>query len=157
MLESKEQKIGESTYRVTQLGAKRGLEVFGRLFQFIAPALGGLLNEAGSVKSLEDVELSAVGTAFKEIAARQVGSELQYFVDAFLPSIEYDGGKDGNFVPLAKVYELHMAGKIHDLFQLLWFCVEVNYAGFLAGVASLRSDAEAARSKESSRSPSLAS
>lgn len=157
MLESQSKSIGESTYKVTQLGAKKGLEVFGRLFQFIAPALGGLLDEAGGVKSIGDLELSAVGGAFKQLAARQVGAELQYFVDAFLPSIEHNGGKDGNFVKLSGVYELHFAGKVHELFQLLWFCVEVNYDGFLKGIVSLRDDAEAAKAKASSQSPSLAS
>lgn len=144
--------IGDHTYEVSTLGSEKGTEVFARLFQILAPAFATAMSLGG--ETLLDADIKAMAVAVKELAAREVPRELSYFVKAFLPTIQWDGGTDGAFVSLAKVYEVHFSGKIHELLQLVWFCCEVNYEGFLDTFKRAAVAARAAKEVAAKASPS---
>lgn len=141
MIQSESRQIGDTEYTVSQFGSKKALEVFGRFIVLAAGPVAAILDEAGDIKSLGDIDVKVLAGAFREVATKQLSTELQWFADQVVPCVQIPGA--GGLVPLKPVYELHFAGKIHELLQLIWFSMEVNFGGFLGVLESLGARAQA--------------
>lgn len=124
MFKVEERKIGDSTYKVSQLGAIKGRSVMLRLTKCLGPALVGLASRETLKASIPDL-----------LANMDIEEEdLTYFCDSFAEKT-FVVTPDGKMPRLDNVFDLHFAGRYMEMIQWLGFCLEVNYAGFFRGAA----------------------
>jgi len=143
MIQHEEKQIGETTYRVTMLGAKAGRNLLVRLFKIAGPVLGELLEGLEGTKdpkkgaelgglgfSLGDLGMDAVARALEELASRISEQEFAYLCDTLADRTEVvlEGGE--RVLRLSQVFDLHFAGKYRELFGWLAFALTVNYRDF---------------------------
>ena len=118
--------LGEHTFRLTPLGAKAGLRVFGQLLHVAGPTLAALLEQENNLLEVSGVDLAK---AAREIAQRDLAGDLLAFWSVFEPQTEVS--KDGStWMLLGKVTEVLFVGKVQHMLRLLWAHLEVNYRGF---------------------------
>lgn len=139
-LEVKTERIGDYTYRVTQLGARESGRVFFRLCNIFAPIFDGL--DIKGSKDLEAAALGGISRALKTIKAE----DFEFLVTAFGKSTEVETSPEV-WPRIDKVYEEHFAGRFGDQFRWVAFCINVNYASFLGDIK--------AKLEEKSPSPTL--
>lgn len=132
MIESEETTIGDTTYRVTQLGAKQGRRLLMRLLRLAGPSLTEAIGGDTSLASLGDVDLSTLSGAVKRLCENALEDELEHLFDTFAPKTQIDKG-EGKWAVLSHEAELHFAGKYREMFEWLWFCLQVNYKDFIVG------------------------
>lgn len=118
--------IGARTYAVSQLPARRALEMFGRLGKALGPAAFEAVARGGQVDPESDaMELvGALAPALGTVFARLPPGELSAIADELLEPATCDG------VPVKPQLDLLFQGQILELLKVLAFAVEVNYADF---------------------------
>lgn len=142
-LQSETRTIGDTTYRVTQLPAGKSRRLLVRLYKVLGPAFGKLLEGfdatsvtgGGKAPSLLDIKMESVSQAMSTLAIHLTEEDLEFVVDRLFTGdmVEMDVGDD-KWVKLTKErVDLHFAGKLDEMFRLLAFALEVNYASFFAG------------------------
>jgi len=117
--ETKEKKIGEHTYYVTQMGAIEGRRVFARLVKIFAPmASGGTVEE----------RIARVAAEFTE-------EDVDFFCDVFAKTTTVSGVAYGTKQPrLVDVVDVHFVASYEYMVQWLAFALGVNYEGFFRGL-----------------------
>lgn len=120
MLETKNKTINGTTYKVTQLGVRKGTQVLLRIVNKL-----GLLAKA---------EGGGVEGIIGAVAQNLTEEDFNFLCDAFLPmTLVSTLGKE---IPLKNHFELHFAGKYWEMCEWLAFCLEVNFSDFLDGLKS---------------------
>lgn len=141
-LETKDKKIGDTTYRLTQLpnGLARPFVV--KLFKIAGPAL------AHATTDKIDAALASLATNLNE-------EDVESAVDLLFGGdrCSYSTGNNKWPVMTKEIADIHFAGKTHELFKLLGFFIEVNFGGFLDEYKSARKRAAAARAKATDSTP----
>lgn len=133
-LKQEERRIGDVTYRVTQLGVTPGKKLLVRLVKLIGPVIA-----KGADGASESVSLRGPGLArmILEFCERLTLEDLDEFCSVLSAQTEYSVG-DGRWLVLKNQFELHFAGKYDELFQWLAFALEVQFGGFFSVLGGLR-------------------
>ena len=132
---TEEKRIGEFTYRVTQLDAITGRGAFTRLMKVGGPAIAKL--DEG------------VGAAFGELCTRLEVEDVHYFCDLFAKQTEVVQ-PDGKAPQLSDIFLFHFAGRYLEMMQWLTFAMKANFGSFFGGAGALVAQARAAASASSS-------
>jgi hypothetical protein len=132
-IETREKRIGDHTYRVTQFGAKQGRALLVRIVKLAGPTFGAMLSSLAQGKHKElDAALGAgLGQGLYELAERLTESEVGGVMDDFAKqTVLVIGDREPR---LSDAFDAHFAGKYDEM--LLWaaFCLEVNFASFFGG------------------------
>lgn len=126
--------INGITYRITPLGAEKGLELFYDVAAVVGPSIGVLAGASGlASKSLVDVVSSAIDPAQLEQAIaglfqRLSKERLKALMGQMVAMSMVE--REGNMVPLKAVYEIHFMGKVKDQMAFLVEALKVNLADF---------------------------
>jgi len=139
-LESRTKHIDGEEYRVSQLPARQGFKLLKRLAHIILPALGDGANavlRTGKIpKSMADLDLAALD--FKQIAALMLDRADE---DLILECVDWMAEQtlvDGKH--LAKLFDVHFAGRMQSMLKWLAFAVEVNNPDLFAVLAESAGD-----------------
>lgn len=134
--------IGDHEYTVLQLPAITALKLLTRIGKGVGPALGELAKALSSQqgKSLQDMDIGAVGAGMAALLAGLEGDELLAILTTLYSTTSYT-----EFDPKAgqpRKYELanpsvvnaHFQGKVTRMLQVAAFALEANYADFFDGL-----------------------
>lgn len=152
MLETREKRIGDVTYQVTQLPAPSGRRLLVRLYKVLGPAIAAALRglpESSESLSLGNLQTAAIGDAMLELAQTLTEDELDHVCEIFSQHTLFSREPE-KWQPLKVEKDLHWSGNFLNMFKWLAFCLEVNYSDFLSEQGGLRgSDFLTAQKKES--------
>ena len=129
MIERREKRIGKTTYKVEQFGAKQGRLVLFRLFRLLGPAMSALA-EGGDPGDM-------IGRALRRFAESANESDFDSLCEAFAAKTKVvheattAGGTVGVDLDLAADFDSHFANNYGEMLQWLAFAIEANYASFL--------------------------
>jgi hypothetical protein len=112
-----DQVIGDTTYRVTQLGATTGSKVMFRLIRAFASIAAGLQTGQLSFESMTPEDFDWLVTTMQPTTKVQV-------VDVAA------GNGSSKFVDLSFMFDDHFAGKYFEMVDWLKFALEVNFGPF---------------------------
>lgn len=143
-IESKERRIGATTYRVTQLPAKRGRAMLVRFVRLLGPAAGAFASGVGrgaragvNLDALMNANVAmlagfGIGDALHDLCTRLNEEDLSAMCDEFA---EYTVVVQSREIEqrLSKIFDDHFAGRYDEMFQWFRACCEVNFASFFAG------------------------
>lgn len=130
-------------WTVNQFPARQGNRYKARILKMVGPALAELLPAIGSLPAVIKGDLSemAMIAAIPKLAARlaqHVDEDVlvDTMVDLMSKSVRADDkGIQESVTPDA--FDIIFAGNDLELYQALWFILQVNYPDFIAGVQSL--------------------
>lgn len=111
-------------YRVTPLGARRGAKVARRLVKVLAPLAS---SSKASLDQLDSDAISAVANALSD-------EDLDFVLDACAEGTELSGTGE-EWTGLARVFDLHFAGRYQAMMTWLGFALKVNYPDFFSASA----------------------
>ncbi len=123
MRQTLDKQIGDDVYIVNQLGALEGRKVLARLFQMFGGVVAGM---AGPGKT------DLVG-GFVSLANPITEDQPEFFCNTFAKFTQVRT-PDGKTRVLKDIFDDHFVGKYREMIEWLAFCLEVNFANFLAGV-----------------------
>jgi len=128
--QTKEKKIGEHTYVVTQFGALVGKNVLFRLTTMIGPAMAGMLKGGLSAAGLCEAITVFSGTA-KE-------ADFDWLCGPFASCSKVKQGlTTGASITLdladQTVFDDHFVGRYDEMIKWIAFAAEVNFGDFLFG------------------------
>lgn len=132
-IESRETTIGGTTYRVTQLGTKRGTSLLVRLVRLLGPGVGSLVGGLGrtDVNSLDSALAVGVDDAMHDLAMRLDDKEVQLVLEEFA-KLTAVVQSDEIELRLWDIYDDHFAGRYDEMLRWAKFCMEVNFSSFFA-------------------------
>jgi len=137
-IETKEKVIEGRRYLVTQLPAFKALDVLEMLSTVAGPAMAALAT-GGPEAQLE----AAAALLFAKLG----GGKLRTLANELLASVEViEGGKKR---AMLVGFDVEYAGRLFEVFTVMAFAVDLNYADFSAGVRGLLSGALQAKASES--------
>jgi hypothetical protein len=133
-----EKEIGGVTYRTRPLAFSVGLPLLKRLIDVVAPVVAAGLR-GGRAQAAANI-LDVLPQAFTE-------KDVERFADAFGKVSQYLDADSGQWVTLIKNpkidnRERHFTGRYLEFMQWLFFCVEVNFAGFFGGATKAKSEGD---------------
>lgn len=147
MIETKERQIGENTYMVTQLPARRALRLKTRLIKIFGPSLTQMLLTTSENQEIlktdakgEDRFTSAVDeykinemqkASFVKAVQLLAESIDEKLFDDLLIELTQGVRRNGSELNSA-VIDQSFAGNLSELYQLVYFVLEVNYSDFFA-------------------------
>lgn len=164
MLEQKQKVIGNHTYSVGMLGAKKSRQVWFRILGMLAPVIGAGLRPGMDVSKfvgsagtptaalLESLGVENLGAALEKLPQVIKEEDLDYLCESFglVSSVRYS---DGRVLPLdLENQENHFRGRLLECFRWIAFAIETNYSDFLgslSGAATLASVAPQSEETES--------
>lgn len=134
-------KAGDHTYRHRPLGAEAGLELARDIMATVGPSVGMILGSTGQlVVSLDElaganITPDVMSKAIEAFASRVSADRLRKLAKQMVDRTELrtgddDGTGEAAYVPLAKRYEEHFAGKIKSQFLFLAECLKANLSDF---------------------------
>jgi hypothetical protein len=141
--------IGGLTFAVSQLPARRALEMFGRLGKALGPAAFEAMARGASVdpdSNALDLAVS-IAPALGSIFSRLPEGELTAITEALLEPATCNG------VAIKPQLDLLFQGKILLLLKVLAFAVEVNYRDFFDAGRELSAKLRTEPAAESTDSP----
>lgn len=154
-IETKEKTIGDHAFQVTQLPATKARKLLTRLFKLAGPSVGKALEGLGKTLkqpgvqkkegegltiNLRDLDLSKLSDAITLLAQNVFEDDFEYVVAALLEGERVRIQIDGKWPVLTlESSDLIFAGKLDQMFKLIAFALEVNFAGFFGGSGALTS------------------
>lgn len=139
MIESTNKVIGGTEYTVRQLTATPAYTLLTKLTRIVGPAFGAL--------SAGDSASSKISEAINVLASKLDETEVTVIVKQLVGCVDIDG------TPLSKTFEAHFhGGNLSEMFKLLGFVLEVNYADFFGGLESVKIKAAAFLAAQPSKS-----
>lgn len=137
--------VGTRKLRVQKFAARKGLRVLTRLAGIIGPAIAETAGDGDAGDKLP----KAIRAAVENLTEKQV----DWLVDEFSEQTTCDLTGKGAYVKLSigDVFEQIFGTDYAAIFGWLLFCLELNFAGFLASIGSrfARGPAKAESSSES--------
>jgi hypothetical protein len=131
-IESKERRIGGTTYRITQLPTKRGRALLVRFVRLCGPGAGAFVGGIGRARSSFDAALGAgIADALHDFCTRLNEDDLAAICDEFAVYTVVVQSREIE-LQLSKIFDDHFAGKYDEMFQWLRACCEVNFSSFFA-------------------------
>lgn len=132
-IEAREITIGGTTYRVTQLGTKKGQALLVRLVKLLGPGVGSFVGGMGrsSADEFDSALALGVGDALHDLAHRLDAAEVAGVLEEFA-KITVILQSDDVQPLLWSVYDDHFAGRYDELLAWAKFCMEVNFSSFFA-------------------------
>lgn len=122
MIETFEKKIGENSYMITQLPARRALKLQAKLFKMIGPAIGAMISvDEKNSDSLKEMTPKAL-----QMLADNIDDKT---FDSLVLEILQGVRKNGSEIT-DKTIDLQFAGSLNELFMLIKEVVEVNFGDF---------------------------
>lgn len=131
MIESKSKVIGGKNYTVPQLPTFEALDTFEALSKVLGPGIAAL-SSAGLEGNLEPVAVA--------VFSRLGGGELRKLAMMLLKGVTVSlPAKNGEMAEMQvlQILATQYAGKLFELFQVIAFAAEVNFADFFDGVRTL--------------------
>lgn len=131
MIESKSKVINGRNYTVPQLPTFEALDTFEALSKVLGPGLAAL-SSAGMEGNLEPVAAALFG--------RLGGGELRKLATMLLKGVTVSlPAKNGEMAEMQvlQIAATHFAGNLFEMFQVLAFAAEVNFADFFDGLRGL--------------------
>ncbi len=130
-------KIGERYYVVTQMPPSRALPLQFRLGALIIPAIPALAGLES--KGTESVIIQALGTIAGQLTEQMTGQEFHDLAKDLLQDSGYvlAGDTAGDVAPIIFEQEF-MGDAMAQLYPVLSFVLEVNYAKFFTGLMGSR-------------------
>lgn len=130
MIESKEKIIEGAKYYVSQFPARRALKIKTRLIKLLAPSLFSTVSGANS-KNILDAEINtdSIGKAVELLVNRLEENELENLIMELLCMTRRDGKE---ITP--QLFDTIYAGNFYELYQALYFIIEVNYGSFFQAI-----------------------
>lgn len=141
-LEIKQKTIGGRLYLVGMLPAFQGLDLLEQLSVIAGPALGALAKNGASGKV--DFESGAI-----RLFSALGGGKLRTITAALLAStcVEMAPGKEPRVLD---VFDVLYAGNLSEVFKVMAFALEVNFADFFGAAKEVFAEFLAAKESESS-------
>lgn len=132
-IEAKERRIGATTYRITQLPAKRGRAMLVRFVRLFGPGAGAFVGGLGRARGGFDGAIGlGIGDALHDLCTRLSEEDLAAISDAFAEFTVVVVSRDVER-RLADIFDDHFAGRYDEMLAWLRACCEVNFASFFAG------------------------
>lgn len=134
MLRSEKREIGGKTWQVTTMGADDGLEVGAELAATLLPVAGRVMGAMGGAASILDLDLSVIGDAATELAARIKEPAVRKLIKKLVTTNVHVTHKrpDGQVITeevkdAPHSFGLLFAGDYDLLLQVAAFSIEVNF------------------------------
>lgn len=129
---TEERRLGDTTYRVTTIGALKGRGLMVRLGKLGGQSLASFLDGLASGKTVLDAAVAVgIAEAIREISARLTEEEFAAICDELaLHTILVFDEKEPR---LKDVFDTHFAGNYGELVQWFAFALEVNFRSFFGG------------------------
>lgn len=138
-IESKERRIGATTYRITQLPAKRGRAMIVRLVRLLGPGAGAFVGGVGrggaGGRGFDTALGIGLGDAIIDVATRINDEDLGAICDEFATYTVVVQSREIE-LQLSKVFDDHFAGKYDEMLEWLRACAEVNFTSFFGASSS---------------------
>ncbi len=139
-LDQKTKVIDGHTWVVTQFPARPGNKYKARLVKMIGPAISELLPAIGSLKDAAKGDTSPDMDAAMIAAIPQVMSRLAQHVDEDVlvdTMVDLMAMSTRDSVAVTpELFDIEFAGNDSELYQALWFILQVNYPDFIEMVGS---------------------
>jgi hypothetical protein len=148
---SQEKVIGEFAYTVQQLPATRSLKLLHRLGKVAGMGLTQLASSG-----FEEITKADAGPVIAAVAAILRDTEPDETVGIIKELLvsSYAVGRDGKVDLGTPAFDNHFQGHLGDLFQVVAFALEVNYADFFGGLFAKLGAAKRAAKAPSSQAAS---
>jgi hypothetical protein len=132
-IETRERRIGATTYRVTQLPAKPGRAMLVRYIRLAGPGAGAFVGGLSSSKAgtFDGSVGGGIAEAIHDFTTRISDAELDAICDEFARYTIVVKSRDVE-LKLSDVFDDHFAAKYDEMWAWLRFCSEVNFASFFA-------------------------
>jgi hypothetical protein len=129
MIESKEKTINGVTYMVTQFPARRALRLQTKLVKLLAPSVSALAGGANlsDVKNVMDAKIG--GEVISKAVTTLVERLDEDYVVNLIMELLASTRREGKEISEAQ-FDMIYAGNFKELFQALYFVVEVNFGSF---------------------------
>jgi hypothetical protein len=125
MIQSVEKKIGETTYRITPFGARKGRAVLFQLTKLLGGALSGALSGGGAKSAIAAWAASAREEDFEAVCkALEEGTQVLTQVSSGGAAVP---------MPMSTVFDTHFVGRYDEMLLWLEAALEVNFASFFSG------------------------
>ena len=132
-IEAKERRIGATTYRITQLPAKRGRAMLVRFIKLFGPGAGAFVGGLGRGRSgLDGAVGVGIADAMHDLCTRLSEDDLAVICDEFATYTVVVQSRDVER-RLADVFDDHFAAKYDEMLQWLRASCEVNFSSFFGG------------------------
>lgn len=132
-IEVKERRIGASTYRITQLPAKRGRAMLVRFVRLLGPGAGAFVGGLGRGKSgLDGAVGMGIADAMLDLCTRLTEEDLTVLCDEFATYTVVVQSREIER-RLSDIFDDHFAAKYDEMLHWLRACCEVNFASFFGG------------------------
>lgn len=148
MRETLTKAIGKYTYKVTQLGAKKGRQASFRLLKMLGPVAKAFTKTEGL-----DVETLTVN-AIAQMAAEADSNDFEFLCDALaetssvLMPMVMNGESKTLDQALGPIFDDHFAGNYGEMVLWLAFAIQVNFTSFLDVKTAAISLSQGLKSKE---------
>lgn len=123
-------RIGTHEYEFDLLPVEKGLplrwELIGMMGEPLLQSLAGVL--AGS-QSIGDLDVDKVLASMSALFSRLDPGFVYKLQETFVAHTRYRGA--GDWTPLSRTWQVHFAGKYHELDALTWAHLRANYLSFL--------------------------
>lgn len=128
-----ELRIGAHDYRITLLNVEVGSPLRWELIALIGEPLlqtmSGVLESIEAGKGLGDLNVETTLAKLAGLLSRLEPRFMHRLQETFVKSTEYRGA--GDWTRLERTWQVHFAGKYHELDQLTWAHLKANYLPFL--------------------------
>lgn len=134
MIEAKEKRIGPTTYRVTQLPAKRGRAMLVRFIKLAGPGAGAFVGGLGRNQggSFDGSLALGIAEGVHDFALRLNDEDLDAICDEFARYTVVVKSREVE-LKLSDIFDDHFAGAYDQMMSWLRFCAEVNFTSFFVG------------------------
>lgn len=112
--------INGRTYTVAKMPAFRALDVFEMIVSLVGPGFVSIVGINEDVTKVAQALFSKLG-----------GGKIKELTKVLLDGVIVE--ENGKQSPMLTGFDLRYSGKLWEVFQVLGFVVEVNYADFFAG------------------------
>jgi len=150
-LEAHERRIGEHSYRVTQLRLNDALRLLPIVLRVAGPTLAAVLDGRKTLGEITETEVD-IGGAVSEFARSLCAADLIELSDAFAKSGAFQNAT-GAWIPLDSQAQLHFPPRYQEWLGFVLFAIGVNFASFLGGVVNVRAAIESFRKGPVVQSP----
>lgn len=133
MIETREKTIGDATYSVTQLPARRALRLKAKLMKLFGPVFAQLFLITED-KASEERQKENLVNSVELLTGQLEAVQLDTLIVEILQGVRKNGQE-----LTAPTIDIEFAGDIAGLYEVVFFVIEVNFANFFSmiGIGNL--------------------